>query len=209
MFISVSGIDGSGKSTLIQGLEEASEAEGLIVAVFKNPTPEYRSNTHIARYRTHGRQDISFEAMALLSVYDRLTQYELEIAPRLRMGQAVIMDRYALDGIASFKYRGVDEQWLLQINSVVVRPDIEILLSCEPNDAFKRILTRHQELSYDERNVSVLSSKKRAYDTLDRLDGVLQLDSGEPKDKVFEHAWSYVQSLLRKRGELTRSVSRS
>ena len=192
MLISISGVDGSGKTTLRSNLADLlSRKGGVRVHEIKNPSPAYAKNHHIEAFRANGTYSISIEAMALLSAFDRLEQFETEVKPRLAAEEWVIMDRFILDGLASFTYRGVDHDWVRSLNRHVPWPDLAFFIDCPPTVAIERIRQRGGKMTYDEKSIEILEQKHNAFnDWVGRLP-VIRIDGlMSPSDVLNEvHGW--------------------
>lgn len=139
LFIAIEGLDGSGKSTqaaavaryLIKGGQKTFitfEPSGLIIG-------------NLIRARLLGEWRSSPEALQLLFAADRAEHLEKEIIPRLKKGVCVITDRYAF---SSFAYGAVeyDLDWLIDINSRFIAPDLVAYLDVAPDACLKRIETK-------------------------------------------------------------------
>ncbi|MBS7351037.1 MAG: dTMP kinase, partial [Comamonas sp.] len=100
LFISFEGIDGAGKSTHIQALAQAFEAQGRRVTL----TREVGGTALAEQLREMLlHQDMDALTEALLVFAARRDHIRQVIAPALAQGQVVISDRFA---DASFAYQG-------------------------------------------------------------------------------------------------------
>lgn len=94
--------------------------------------------------------------MALFFAADRADHLHNEIIPKLKDGVHVIADRYYLSSLA---YQSVvaDYDWIKQINSHALRPDLTIFLDVLPTTCVKRMrehrwqVERYEELRNLER----------------------------------------------------------
>jgi len=141
MFVTLEGLDGSGKSTQAQLLRSALEAEGIEVVLTREPggTP---LGEKIRNLVLHGG-DVAPWAEAALYAASRAQHVEQLIRPALARGATVICDRYldssvAYQGIA----RGLGLERVLELNLAAVGgllPDRTILLEIGVAEAAARM----------------------------------------------------------------------
>lgn len=141
MFVTLEGLDGSGKSTQAQLLRSALEAEGIEVVLTREPggTP---LGEEIRNLVLHGG-DVAPWAEAALYAASRAQHVEQLIRPALARGATVICDRYldssvAYQGIA----RGLGLERVLELNLAAVGgllPDRTILLEIGVAEAAARM----------------------------------------------------------------------
>jgi len=141
MFVTLEGLDGSGKTTQARLLGARLEAEGAEVVLTREPggTP---LGEEIRNLLLHGG-DVAPWAEAALYAASRAQHVEQLIRPALERGATVICDRYvdssvAYQGIA----RGLGLERVLDLNLAAVgglMPDRTILLEIESDRAVARI----------------------------------------------------------------------
>lgn len=142
--ISLEGIDGSGHSTQAERVRRELERNISIpgedqprTILSKEPT-DGPVGGEIREYLS-GRLDIGPETLALMFAADRKDHTENELEEWVQDGKIVILDRYILSTLA---YQGVevdDDQWLWDINSKSIMPDLTILLDVSPQEAKRRM----------------------------------------------------------------------
>ncbi len=154
-FIVIEGIDGAGKSTQARLLAEWFEERGEEVVLTKEPTDTAFGKLIRRLVLTGGREGIidgariSHEAEALLFAADRAEHVEKLIKPSLKEGKIVISDRYFYSSLAYQWARGLDLEWLIDLNRFAVRPDLAILLDLPVKESMKRLRSRSIKSEFD------------------------------------------------------------
>lgn len=150
--ITITGIDGSGKTTQINNLSAYFSKQGISYHITRQPTSWYRELPEVRKYLDTGVLDVSLETLALLSAADRLRHIESEIKPRLNEGIVVICDRYVYSAYAYFKARGADMKFVKDINSKIIKPDIGFLLKMNPEESILRVRKRSKKIKFEEKD---------------------------------------------------------
>jgi len=155
VFIVLEGIDGAGKSTQAKLLKLWFEEKGYEVVLTKEPTDTPFGKLIRRLVLTGGREGIidgakiSHEAEALLFAADRAEHVDKLIKPALESGKVVISDRYFYSSLAYQWARGLDLEWLIDLNRFAIRPDVVILLDLPVKESMKRIKTRSIKTEFD------------------------------------------------------------
>lgn len=155
MFIVIEGIDGAGKSTQAKLLAKWFEEKGYDVVLTKEPTDTAFGKLIRRLVLTGGREGIidgariSHEAEALLFAADRAEHVHKLIKPSIGAGKIVISDRYFYSSLAYQWARGLDLDWLIDLNRFAIRPDLVILLDLPVKESMKRINGRSIKTEFD------------------------------------------------------------
>ncbi|WP_324735502.1 dTMP kinase [Thermococcus sp. SY098] len=155
IFIVIEGIDGAGKSTQAKLLTKWFEKRGYEVVLTKEPTDTAFGKLIRKLVLTGGREGIidgakiSHEAEALLFAADRAEHVKKLIEPSLKAGKVVISDRYFYSSLAYQWARGLDLEWLINLNKFAIRPDLVILLDLPVKESMKRINGRQLKSEFD------------------------------------------------------------
>ncbi|ASA77127.1 MULTISPECIES: dTMP kinase [Thermococcus] len=164
-FIVMEGIDGAGKSTQARLLAEWFEEKGYEVVLTKEPTDTAFGKLIRKLVLTGGREGIidgariSHEAEALLFAADRAEHVSKLIKPAVEAGKVVISDRYFYSSLAYQWARGLDLEWLIDLNRFAIRPDLVILLDLPVKESMKRINGRSIKTEFDK--IAELQKKVR------------------------------------------------
>jgi len=155
IFIVLEGIDGAGKSTQARLLAKWFEKRGYDVVLTKEPTDTAFGKLIRRLVLTGGKEGIidgakiSHEAEALLFAADRAEHVKKLIEPSLKAGKVVISDRYFYSSLAYQWARGLDLDWLINLNKFAIRPDLVILLDLPVKESMKRINGRQLKSEFD------------------------------------------------------------
>lgn len=148
MFITLEGIEGSGKSTVLDRLCGRWSADHRPFLRTREPGGSDIGRT-LRALLLDARQNIVPEAELFLYLADRAQHVRQVIRPALDRGQVVISDRYADSTIVYQGYgRGLNVESLFQLNEVAVGglwPDLTILLDVDPAAGLARARARNSE----------------------------------------------------------------
>jgi dTMP kinase len=212
-FIVVEGIDGSGTTTLADGLVEYFRAQRRAVHGTCEPSGgpigalvrQILSRRFVVQ-TAFGAMAPGWTTMALLFAADRHDHLEAEILPILRDGVMVVSDRYDLSSLAyqSVTARG-DEAvepdaalaWIRDLNRGVHRPDITIVLDVPADVAAQRRRTRGggKELFEDQELQEKLADAYRSAEKLARGDRIVHIDGTQSCEKVLTCAVAAIAGL--------------
>ncbi len=137
-FIVIEGLDGSGNSTQAQLLFKwLREDIGIKVAITKEPTDGFIGRQIRAFLKK--QYVCSPKTKQILFTADRALHLEEQIIPALSRGISEVCDRYILSSLAYGSSEGLNIDWLYQLNSRFLIPDITVLLNVRPKVCIKRI----------------------------------------------------------------------
>ena len=119
----VEGIDGSGKTTQLGLLAKWLTAEGHRVFV-----TEWNSSVLVKAATKTGKKKNALTPMtfSLLHATDFADRLLYNIIPPLKAGMIVLADRYTYTAFARDATRGCDRQWVRELYSFAVRPDLSL-----------------------------------------------------------------------------------
>ena len=141
------GLDGSGKSTQIERLEDYLEKVSSRVFVTKQPTDSVRRSEMFRTYMDQAEHDAyEYRALSLLCASDRVQHASKEIIPRLEEGFVVVSDRYYYSCLANLLARGyTEDQWIYDVAEYIPKPDGAFFLDADVETAIKRVRRRADE----------------------------------------------------------------
>ncbi|MGP1273956.1 MAG: dTMP kinase [Caulobacterales bacterium] len=203
-FITLEGGEGTGKSTLAAGLEEALSRRGIAVDRTREPGGT-RGAEEIRKLLVEGEAD-RWEAMteALLLYAARHDHVERRIRLSLEAGHWVICDRFfdsttAYQGAAG----GVARETLTSLRRLVLgdfAPDLTLILDMEdPYVGLDRAGARGgAEQRFESKGLAFHQRLRQGFLEIAREEPerCVVLDAGEPKERVLESALAVIDDRL-------------
>ncbi len=194
-FIAFEGIDGSGKSTQVQLLNQRLLRHGIHCYITREPT-DSPIGSLIHQLMT-GRIVSDNRVVAGLFVADRLDHLLNPvdgIKAKIDSGIPVITDRYYF---SSYAYHAVDMpmDWVIQANSQsaeILRPSVTVFVDVDPEDAIARISKSrsHVELfETKERLAQVREKYLEAFEKLKDQEKILIVNGSQPEAALAEELW--------------------
>lgn len=200
-FVSVEGIEGSGKSTLVAGLAARLREGGVDPLVTREPggTPLGES---VRRIFLEPGADVDPLAEAFLLNAARAQLVRTTIAPALEAGRWVLSDRFSTSTLAYQGYgRGVDLDTLRTLIGEAtggLEPDVILLVDVRPELSRERTDRRNSGNASDadrlERESSAFHARVR--------DGYLTLARSDPRIRVLDGTLPPAELLLEACAEL-------
>jgi dTMP kinase len=143
----VEGIDGSGKTTQLGLLAKWLVAEGHRVFV-----TEWNSSALVKAATKTGKKKNALTPMtfSLLHATDFADRLLYKIIPPLKAGMIVLADRYTYTAFARDVTRGVDRQWVRELYSFAVRPDLALYFRVPIDVSLDRLTARRVKLKFYE-----------------------------------------------------------
>ena len=142
--ITFEGIDGSGKTTQINLLEDRLRKENIPFVTLREPGSTSISEEIRGILLRHRQAQLSHIAETLLFVTARTQLVTEQIKPYMRQNKIVICDRYIDSTIAYQGYgKGLDIKFLKTLNqfgTYNIVPSLTIILDVSPKEAAKRII---------------------------------------------------------------------
>ncbi len=147
-FISLEGIEGSGKSTLTAGLAAALRARGIRLVTTREPggTPLAERLREVVLQR--GDERLSPQAETLLMFASRAVHLDNLVRPALERGEWVLCDRYT-DATRAYQGggRGVSREFIESLSREVLgglTPDVTLLLDLPVEAGLQRAHARRK-----------------------------------------------------------------
>ncbi len=165
-FLAFEGLDGAGKSTLIQGLKRELEARGQASVMTREPGGSALGDAIRDLLLTVEGEAPVPRAEALLYQAIRAQHVDKLIRPSLAAKKWVLSDRYAASSIA-FQSGGreINQQqihWLNNFSTANLEPDLYVLLDLPVDESLRRLNTRGQDTDRFERENRAFHERVRA-----------------------------------------------
>jgi dTMP kinase len=143
----VEGIDGSGKTTQLGLLAKWLVASGHRVFV-----TEWNSSALVKAATRAGKKKNALTPMtfSLLHATDFADRLLYKIIPPLKAGMIVLADRYAYTAFARDVTRGVHPQWVRDLYSFAVKPDLALYFRVPIDISVERLTGRRVKLKFYE-----------------------------------------------------------
>ncbi len=145
--IIVEGIDGSGKSTQVSLLKKWLDSQGYSVFF-----TEWNSSALVRETTREGKKKniLTPTTFSLLHAADFADRLNYQIIPPLKAGMIVLADRYAYTAFARDVVRGAHPEWVRNLYSFAVKPDLSFYFKVPIDVACERILSGRAEIKFYE-----------------------------------------------------------
>ena len=202
-FITFEGIDGSGKTTQINLLEEKLSQQGISTLILREPGGTKLSEKIRGILLDRENINLSPSAESLLFVAARAQLMAEKIKPSLERNQFVICDRYADSTIAYQGYgRGLNVKYLEELNKFAtdsIQPDITIILDVDPEKAAIRMASDVSDRLESTGIHFFLRVREGYYEIARRYpQRCVIIDGSRPESEVFELVLKEVNNKLLK-----------
>ena len=145
LFITLEGVEGSGKTTQAATLADALRKQGLSVSVTHEPGGT-RAGEAIRKIFLDPEVSLDVASELLLVLADRAQHVREKLRPGVEAGEIVISDRYSDSTVAYQGYgRGFDLPLLRQLNQLATAgmiPDLTFVLDCSAEVGIARTRER-------------------------------------------------------------------
>lgn len=147
-FLAFEGLDGAGKSTLIQGLKRELETRGQSAVMTREPGGSALGDEiREILLKVHGDTPVP-RCEALLYQAVRAQHVDKLIRPSLAAKKWVLSDRFAASSIAfqsgGREIREEEIHWLNKFSTANLEPDLYVLLDLPVEESLRRLNTRGQ-----------------------------------------------------------------
>jgi dTMP kinase len=165
--MTVEGLDGAGKTTLVTGLASALRERGFAVTVLREPGGVEVSE-RIRALVVDPALDVDPRAEALLYAAARAQLVAARLLPLLAAGEWVVLDRFVDSSLAyQGGGRGLGISEVRALNEFAthgVAPDVTLLLRIDPERALARLAGEGDRL--ERAGVEFFRAVARAYDEI-------------------------------------------
>jgi dTMP kinase len=190
--ISIEGLDGAGKTTLVAGLTRELAARGRELLVLREPGGVELSE-RIRELVKDPELSVDPRAEALLYAAARAQLVSEQLVPLLESGQWVLLDRFVDSSLAyQGAGRGLGVEAIRSLNELAtggLRPDRTLLLRIDPAVGRERIGGRDPD-RLEREPPEFFEAVAGAYDELAAADPerIAVIDAAQPPDRVLADA---------------------
>ena len=212
-FIVIEGPDASGRSTQIQKITTKLEAEGHAVI-----NAGLRRSDLISKGIIEAKRNflLGKRTMALYYAADFADQLENKIIPALKAGFIVISDRYIYTLIARSSARGIDKNWLHNLFSFAIKPDLVFYLDVDPYNLIHRVFQKNYSLDYYESGadlgisndiydsfIKYQYSLKKEFEKMRSRYSLINIDGNKNIEEVYQQIQTEIDDfLIKEKGAL-------
>lgn len=210
-FITFEGLDGSGKTTVLNFIEQRLHQRRIPILVTREPGGT-RIGDEIRQIllKTSHRGMVA-KTELLLYAADRAQHVQERILPALRQGRVVLCDRYIDATLAYQGYgRGFDLDWierLMEFATDGLKPDLTIVLDLDVAEAQARLRRRNAGISgtghdrLDAETVEFHERVRRGYLALAQREPqrIKVISAAGTVEETCQAALELVETLLRRR----------
>lgn len=205
-FIALEGSDGSGKTTILNGIKAHFAQEGIPVLYTREPggTPIAEKIRAILLDPAHQEMDPMTEA--LLYAASRAQHVREVILPALAEGKILLSDRFVLSslvyqGIA----RGVGLEKVAAINAYAtggLMPDLTLFLDVDPLTVLRRKASLVQQDRLEKAGDAFFQNVYNGYQQAIRtMNNVVVVDASKSPEEVIAASWKAIDRALKSRKE--------
>lgn len=190
-FITLLGVNNIGKSTQVRMLAERIEKEGGKVHTLKYPDYELSPTGHMinAYLREKNPDGFTRREFQILNVLNR-THREPRLRATLASGVHVVAEDYTGTGIAWGIGTGVSAEFLVNLNSHLLKEDVAILLEGDPFSEGEEVQHKHEN---DRTQIEYVRNIHRTLAVGSKWKVV---NANRPREEVHEEIWSHVLPIL-------------
>ena len=213
VFITIEGVEGSGKSTQLLRLSERLRHLGVPLVVSKEPggTALGRELRRLLLEPHPSGEAWCPEAELLLFYADRAQHLKELVRPALEGGKVVLIDRFEDSTRAYQGASGVSEDALNRLSDLVLqrlRPHLTILLDMDPEQSLQRVEVRNlalegfNETRFDESDLEFHRRVRQRFLQIAKNEPQRSavVPARDPVDQVEAAIWKRVAPLLRSAG---------
>lgn len=200
-FITLEGIDGSGKTTQGIFLKKKLEEFGKDVLFTREPGG-VKGAEEIRKLLVQGEKDRWSNITEILLFFaSRRHHLEKVLLPAINKGKVVICDRFTDSTII---YQGREnihlKKMIIELNKSVIGivPDLTLIIDIDPTKSLNRGLSRKSdEMRFERFGLEFQTTARNGYISLAKTEKRYQLiDGNNSKDKVHQMIWNKVSKFL-------------
>ena len=201
------GLDGCGKSTMIEKTAAYLEKKGHSLLLTRQPTDFVRRSDIFRTYMDlEDHDNYEYRSLSLLAASDRVQHSCHVILPALREGKTVISDRYFYSCLANLRARGYrEDRWIYEIAETIPKPDLAFFLDVPVKTAVARVRSRAAEKDRYIDMALQYELRKEYREICGRSGGIL-INAEGPWEQTFAAVREKIDELLARRPDMSGQV---
>ncbi len=201
-FITLEGIDGVGKSTLVPYLEDALAQKGIPTIHTREPGGTKLAEAIRALLLGAWRENLNAQTELLLMFAARSQHVTEFIVPHLQEGEWVLCERFSDASLAyQGQARGIPDEYIHTLQDLIhpdCYPDLTLYLDIDIKSAWKRRKDRKED-RFERESYEFFSEARECYQELARTqDHIHQIDATQSIDEVARESINVVLEFVEK-----------
>lgn len=205
--IAVEGLDGGGKTTIVDALALAIERCGFSVVKTRIPSTAFRATQLFRDIHDPAADPPDSLAFEVSYMADRIQHCRSVIDPALRKGAVVISDRYLFSSIGSLLLKRpelasaalqavCDAAWFSDLCRYLATPHIWLLLSAQADVLVRRLEARNDpnDSGIDPEHYQILQERFRHLAT---RQGLIEIEASGPVERTLSKCMETIAPFLR------------
>lgn len=194
--IAISGMDATGKSTMLLTVKNELERRKIPYIVTKQPSKYIKEWDCFKKILKNDSNELDFKTIGGLISWGRLNTQICEIEPALKAGYCVICERYILDIIAWSRFRGAKQSWIESWIAPLFKADVSILCDAEANVVLGRIKERQEGEKIGEDSLVNISRVLSLYKKEALNSDTIIIDTSRTLDELKERVYELMEVIM-------------
>ena len=196
-FIVFEGIDGSGKTTVLNRCFDYLTSKGYSVIKLYEPT-NGTFGKKIREISFKNRNDLDIEEELSLFVEDRKENIERNIKPALAQNKIILLDRYYYSTIAYQSASGIDKNHIYKLHrQFIIEPDLVLIFDLNPETSISRIMKNREGKANDFEKLDYLRKVRNNYLEF-KNKNVYNINAHENIESVFQKSLEIINNRIKK-----------
>lgn len=202
LLITFCGLDGCGKTSMINIVAEYLHSLGEDVVLTKQPTNTVRKSEIFRNFMDYeNHEKFEYRALSLFAAADRIQHSNKIILPELKNKKVVISDRYFYSCLANLRARGYkSDRWIYEIVKDIPKPDLAFFLDVPVEVAVERVRRRPEEKNrYIDMDLQY--KLREEYINICAENGGILIPSIDEPSVTFDRIWNCVYDRISEKNE--------
>ena len=202
LLITFCGLDGCGKTSMINIVAEYLHSLGEDVVLTKQPTNTVRKSEIFRNFMDYENYEkFEYRALSLFAAADRIQHSNKIILPELKNKKVVISDRYFYSCLANLRARGYkSDRWIYEIVKDIPKPDLAFFLDVPVEVAVERVRQRPEEKNrYIDMDLQY--KLREEYINICAENGGILIPSLDEPSVTFDRIWNCVYDRISEKNE--------